>query len=100
MNEQKLKGVLGLAARARQISAGADACRNMIRSGQCGILLMDESTGPNTRKKTEDLSGKSGIPLMILPAGMIREATGKDNMILGVAKGGFADQITGMLAGS
>ena len=97
MNEQKLKGILGFAARARQIAAGMDACRILIRSGKCGILLMDEQTGPNTRKKAEELSEGSGISLEILPEGMIEAATGKSSMILGGREGGFADQITAML---
>ena len=54
MNEQKVKGILGFAAKARQISAGMDACRLLVRSGRCGILLIDDLTGPNTRKKAAD----------------------------------------------
>ena len=34
---------------------------------------------------------------MILPAGMITEATGKDNMAIGISKGSFADRIRGEL---
>ncbi len=97
MNEQKVKGILGFAAKARQISAGMDACRLLVRSGRCGILLIDDLTGPNTRKKAADLSVTAGTPLMILPEGMIEAATGKSSMILGVAKGSFAEQITAIL---
>ena len=80
MNETKLKGMLGLALRARQASLGMDACRIMIRSGKCGIMLLDGETGPNSRKKAQDMCSQTGVPVMILPAGMIAEATGKDNM--------------------
>ena len=45
MNETKLKGMLGLALRARQASLGMDACRILIRSGKCGIMLLDGETG-------------------------------------------------------
>lgn len=97
MNETKLKGMLGLALRARQASLGMDACRILIRSGKCGILLLDGETGPNSRKKAQEMCSRSDVPVMILPAGMIAEATGKDNMALGISKGGFADRIRGEL---
>ncbi len=97
MNGQKMKGILGFAAKARQIAAGMDACRLLIRSGRCGVLLMDNLTGPNTRKKAEELSAAAGTPLMILPEGMIEAATGKSSMILGVAAGSFAEQIKAIL---
>ena len=92
MNETKLKGMLGLALRARQASLGMDACRILIRSGKCGILLLDGETGPNSRKKAQEMCSRSDVPVMILP-----EATGKDNMALGISKGGFADRIRGEL---
>ena len=58
---------------------------------------MDEKTGPNTRKRAEELSEGSGVFLGILPEGMIEAATGKSSMILGVRAGGFAEQITVLL---
>ena len=50
MNEQRARGMLGFAVRAREACFGDDACRKMIESGKCGIILLDEETGPNTRK--------------------------------------------------
>jgi len=97
VNETKLKGMLGLALRARQASLGMDACRILIRSGKCGIMLLDGETGPNSRKKAQDMCSQAGVPVMILPAGMIAEATGKDNMAIGISKGSFADRIRGEL---
>ena len=93
MNGQKLRGMLGLALRARQASLGMDACRVMIRSGKCGILLIDEAAGVNTRKKAEELCGRTGTAMKILPEGMIGEATGKSNMVMGICKGSFSDEI-------
>ena len=93
MNGQKLRGLIGLALRARQASAGADACRILIRSGNCGILLLDGAAGPNTRKKAEALCRQAGVPLAVLPEGMIGEATGRSSMMIGLHQGSFADQI-------
>ena len=92
MNEQKLRGLLGLAIRARKASAGIDACRMMIRSGKCGVMMLDDATGINTRKKAEELCRKTGTPLIILKAGTIEEAIGKSNMVISVQSGSFAEQ--------
>ena len=93
MNEQKLKGMIGLAVRARQASAGADACRMLIRSGECGVLLIDGGTADNTREKAEEICERTGTWKRILPEGLIEAATGKNNRILGIRKGSFAEQI-------
>ena len=93
MNGQKLAGLMGLAIRARQAAIGIDACRMMIRNGQCGVLLADGSAGDNTRKKAEDLCRQSGTPLMILPPGSVEQATGKSCRLLGIRKGSFTEGI-------
>ena len=92
MNGQKLKGMLGLALRARQAALGMDACRILIRAGKCGVLLLDGGAGSKTRKRAEELCERNGTPLRILPEGMIGEATGRDNMVLALQKGSFADK--------
>lgn len=93
MNEQKVAGMLGFAVRSRQAAAGMDACRIMIRSGKCGVLLLDDAAGPNTRKRAEDLCRQERIPMMILTAGLIGRATGKSCMVMAIQKGSFSEQI-------
>ena len=93
MNDRKLAGLLGFAVKARQAAAGADACRILIRSGKCGVLLLDEAAGPNTRKKAEDLCRQAETPLSILTPGLIEQATGKGSMLLGIQKGSFSEGI-------
>lgn len=93
MNEQKISGMLGLAVRARQAVAGMDACRIMVRSGKCGVLLLDADAAANTRKRAEDLCLRSETVMMLLPPGLIEKATGKENMIIAVQKGSFAEQL-------
>ena len=97
MNEQRVKGMLGLAVRAREACFGDDACRKLIESGKCGIVLMDEETGPNTRKKYGELCGRVGITLAILPRGLMEEATGRTNRVAALRKGAFAEQMTACL---
>jgi ribosomal protein L7Ae-like RNA K-turn-binding protein len=96
VNEQKLTGMIGLAIRSGQTAAGMDASRIMIRSGQCGVLLLDSDIGPNSRKKAGDLCRTTGTPMMLLPPGMIEKATGKSNMVISVRKGSFAEQLLKM----
>ena len=97
MNEQRAKGMLGLATRAREACFGDDACRKLIESRKCGAVLLDEETGPNTREKYQDLCRKAEIPLVILPKGLIEEATGRANRVVALRKGAFAEQMTACL---
>lgn len=89
--------MLGLAVRAREVCFGDDASRKLIGSGKCGTLLLDEETGPNTRKKFQELCEKAGIPLIILPQGLIGEATGRTNRVAAMRKGAFAEQMKACL---
>ena len=93
MNEQKLTGMLGLAARAGKVSAGTDACRILIRSGKCGMLLLDGAAGIHTRKKAESLCKRTDTPIWIVPEGLIEEATGKSNLVMGLQEGSFSEKI-------
>ena len=93
MNKERIRGLLGLAIRSRQAVLGADACRIMIRSGHCGVLLVDASAGPNTRKKAADRCERSGTPMITLPEAAIEEATGNANMVMAIRKGSFAETI-------
>ena len=93
MNEQKLRGLIGLAVKARQAETGMEACRILIRSGKCGILLIDGAAGPNTRKKAADLCAGAHTPLRRLPEGTVPEATGKNNIVIGLKKGSIAEEI-------
>ena len=93
MNEQKLSGMLGLAVRARQAAAGMDACRILIRSGKCGVMLVDGDAAANTLKKAKNLCVRTQTDMMILPTGLIEKATGKSNMVIAVQKGSFAEQL-------
>lgn len=94
MNVQKAKGMLGFAVRAREACFGDDACRRLIGSGMCGMILLDGGIGPNTKQRYQELSERTGIPLAVLPQGLIEEATGRDNMVAALRKGAFSEQMT------
>ena len=50
MNEQRLKGLMGLCVRAGQAVFGEDGCRKSVAGGQCGILLMDGGISDSSYK--------------------------------------------------
>ena len=93
MNEQKVRGMLGLAVRARQVCFGEDACRKLVSRGRCGLVLLDGDTSENTRRKYESLCEREGIEIRILPSGLMAEATGRDNIAAALNKGSFAEQM-------
>ena len=97
MNEKKLQGMMGFALKTRQAATGADACSMMIQSGKCGILLLDEEAGVNTRERFEKLCRRTGTRIAILPAGLLETATGCTGVTMALRKGPFADQIAGCL---
>ena len=97
MNAQRMKGMLGFAVRAREACFGDEACRKLIDSGKCGMILLDEEAGANTRKKYQELCARTGTPLAILPQGLMEEATGRDNRVAALRKGAFAEQMKACL---
>ena len=93
MNNERITGLIGLALRSRQAVLGAEACRIMIRSGNCGVMLIDASAGTNTRKKTEEQCERAGIPLKTVPPGSIEQITGRSNMLIAIREGSFSETI-------
>lgn len=94
VNSTKLRGLLGLALRSRQGVTGTEACRILIASGQCGIMLLDGAAGENTRKKFDQLCRKTGTRMGILPEGMIQSATGKEQLAIAIRKGTISEQVS------
>lgn len=97
MNETRARGMLGFAVKTGQVSFGEEACRILVRSGKCGVMLLDGGAGAGTRKKAEAMCRAEEVPLMIMPAGMIAEATGRGNIAAAVRKGPFAEQLADCL---
>ena len=97
MNETRLKGILGLSVRAGQAVFGEDTCRRLLSAGKGAVLLLDGDASENTRKKYRELCGRTGIPIAILPAGLIEAATGKDNTAMALKEGAFAEQVKSCL---
>ena len=97
MNEQKLRGLMGLTVRARQAVFGEDGCLKTIRAGNCGVLLVDSGASPATKKKYHDACTNAGALMGMIPEGMLLDATGRPGMAMAIIKGGLAQQITRLL---
>ena len=98
MDERRIKGLMGLCVRAGQAVFGEDGCRRAIVLGQCGILLADGGISGNSRKRYEELCGRTGTRMELLPPGLLEEATGKSGAAMAVKQGSFSEQIRACLA--
>ena len=93
MDERRMKGLMGLCVRAGQAVFGEEGCRRAITAGQCGILLADGGISGNSRKRYEDLCGKTGTAMALLPEGLLEEATGRPGAAMAVKQGPFSEQM-------
>lgn len=86
MINKKILGLIGLSARARKISFGADSVEQQIKIGKVKLIIIAEDSSERTKDKFKKLSEKYKIPIII--AGNIEElskAIGKSNKaILGI----------------
>lgn len=97
--ENRLRGLMGLCVRARQSVFGEDGCLKTIRNGNCGVLLLCEGASAATQDKYRGACEHADVALVMLPAGLLQEATGKPGVAMAVAQGGLADQIRQLLSG-
>ena len=97
MDLGRVRGLIGLCARARQGTFGEDGCLRAVRTGACAVLLLDEGASPATRKKYERACANNGVPLLILPEGLPGDAAGRPGVAMAVKPGGLAKQLISML---
>ncbi len=95
--ENRLGGLMGLCVRARQAVFGEDGCLKCLRSGGCGVLLLDGGASEATREKYAGVCGRMGVPLGMLPEGLLHRATGRPGVAMAIQKGGLAGQIVNLL---
>ncbi len=95
---QRLKGFLGLCARAGETVLGQDACVDAVRRETAAVVLMDEHSAQNTRKRFLDSCASHHVPLYSIPAELITQAVGKDGrMTVAVKRGKMADKLLHLL---
>lgn len=90
----KLRGMLGLAQRAGKLISGTDLTVAAVRSGKAVVALLDAGASENAEKKLSDACKSHGVPLMRLPEELLAESTGKDGRMMGaLTDRGFAEKI-------
>lgn len=97
MDENKLRGLLGLSVRARQATFGEDGCLKAVRSGECAVLLVDGGASQATREKYAGACAHAGVPMRVMREDLLEEATGRPGRAMAVKPGGLAQQILKIL---
>ncbi|MBR3904285.1 MAG: ribosomal L7Ae/L30e/S12e/Gadd45 family protein [Clostridia bacterium] len=94
----KIDGLLGLAMRAGQLTAGADLALREIKAQKAALVLVDQDASENTRKKLSDACAYRRVPMHIMEAGLLDRACGREGrMAACLKKGGICDQILRLL---
>ena len=100
MNTEKIIGLLGLANRAGQISAGAMQTEKAIMAGKCKLLLIAEDVAPETLKRLLIMTEQAGTPtLKILTKLQLGTAIGKSpKAAIAINDNGFASSLRRMVS--
>ncbi len=98
MNEQKVRGLMGLSVKAGQAVFGQDGCLKNIRGGTCSLLLVEETASENTKDMYERACRVNGTRLCYLPGGMLLAATGRPGVAIALKEGGLAEQLWKLLS--
>lgn len=100
MLNHEMMSILGLCARARQLSSGSTLL-NDIRSHKVKFVIVAKDASDNTKKRITDKCHYYCIDYMIIgDADSISKAIGKNNRVaLGILDKGFADKIKSKLGG-
>lgn len=93
----RLRGLMGLCARARQAAFGEDGCLKAVRSGQCALLLVDAGASEKTRGKYRGVCAGAGVPMALVPEGILNAATGRSGVAMAVKIGTLAEQMIQLL---
>ena len=98
MQEERLKGFLGLATKAGKLVTGYNTCLDMIPRGKLKLVIIAEDVGENTKKKIGQKCESYGIPMKIgIGAAEMSRACGKmDKGVFGITDKGFAKGIIGL----
>ncbi|MGI6688250.1 MAG: ribosomal L7Ae/L30e/S12e/Gadd45 family protein [Christensenellales bacterium] len=100
MDERQLKGSLGLAYKAGQLIPGADKALMALREGKAALMLLDQGTAVNTRKKLADGCAYRGVTLLELPEGLLGQAIGRPGVnAAAMTAGGMAGKIQQTITG-
>lgn len=91
----KIMGLLGFAARSRNLVTGYNTCLKLIPGGKVKLLLIGEDVGENTREKMSQKCETYKVPVRIVgTCEELSHATGKeDKGLFGITDEGFSKSL-------
>ena len=98
MDENRVRGYMGLSVRAGLAVFGEEGCLKSVRNATCALLLVDAAASENTLDRYRSACQRTGIPCFILSENLLWQATGRPGMAMAVKPGGLADQLIGLLS--
>ena len=95
MENKKILGLIGLAARARKISFGADSVELQAQKKKVYLIILAQNSSVRTKEKFQKISEKYKIPIIITETiENLSKAIGKNNKaILGIEDINLANEI-------
>ncbi len=95
MINKKILGLVGLAARARKVSFGADSVELQIKKRKVKLIIVAEDSSTRTKEKFIKLSEQFNIPIKIMgEIDELSKAIGKSNKaIIGIEDINLASEI-------
>lgn len=95
MKNNKILGLIGLAARARKISYGADSVELQVQKRKVYLIILAQDSSERTKEKFQKISEKYNIPIIIIGnIENLSKAIGKSNKaILGIEDINLSNEI-------
>ncbi len=95
MINNKILGLIGLAARARKISFGTDSVEQEIKKKKVNLIIVAKDSSERTKNKFQKLSEEYKIPILIIEEiDTLSKAIGKSNKaIIGIKDINFSNEI-------
>ena len=95
MDYERIKGLIGLCARARQTVVGEDGCVSLVRSGRAALVLVDDAISANGEKRYTDTCRTYRVKMARMPEGLIGRALGKEGrMAVAFERSGLTERLT------
>lgn len=95
MKNSKILGLIGLAARARKVSFGADSVELEAQKNKVYLIILAQDSSSRTKEKFQKISEKYNVPIIITQTiEELSKAIGKSNKaILGIEDINLASEI-------
>ena len=101
MINKKILGLIGLSARARKISYGADSVEIQLKKKKVKLIIAAEDASDRTKNKFIKLSNEYNVPIIILgKIDEISKTIGKSNKaIIGIEEENISKEIQKIING-